>query len=186
MGSQSPRGSYPVHTIKADGGPHVCLLFAFRYQPIATPHAASELHSRDDPDFKGIARPNILRTGIQRPDQFLTASSAAQGRRSERQRYGEQRSARASEHHGEQRSARASVRTPALPRAAQREGAFPPAPGWWGGGAAGWRGAGVRGRGPPRPRPPGGGVGNGGGGAARGRPSKRQRYGEQRSARAWE
>ena len=142
----------PIPLYKARGGPHVCPLFAFRNQPIATPRAASELHSRDDPDFKGIARPNILRTGIQRPDQFLTASSAAQGRRSERQRYGEQRSARASERHGEQRSARASVRTPALPRAAQREGAFPPAAGWWGGGAAGWRRGAVQLGGAPRRR----------------------------------
>jgi len=75
--------------------------------------AASDLHSPDGPDFKGIARPNILRIGIQRPEQFLTASSAARGRRSEPQRY------------GEQRSARASVQTRALWRAAQREGVRP-------------------------------------------------------------
>ena len=80
MGFQSPRGSYLVHNFKADGGPHVCLLFAFRNQPIATPHAASELQLRDDPDFKGIARPNILKIRIQSPDQFLTASKGPGGR----------------------------------------------------------------------------------------------------------
>jgi len=97
VGSQSPRGSYLVPLYEARGGPQVCLLFAFRNQPIATPRAASELHWRDGPHFKGIARPNILRTGIQRLDHFLTASSAARGRRSEPPRYGEQRSARASD-----------------------------------------------------------------------------------------
>jgi len=226
VGSQSPRGSYLVPLCKARGGPQVCLLFAFRNQPIAAPRAASELHWRDGPHFKGIARPNILRTGIQRLDHFLTASSAARGRRSEPPRYGEQRSARASEwtpaprraaqregvelkssatasgaartrlptgcwglrwggrrlagwgplsgvggggarHHegvrpnvsacrtvrrrpsqlqryGEQRSARASARTTALRRAAQRERAFPAAAGWWGRGAASWRGGRAR------------------------------------------
>ena len=64
MGSQSPRGSYLVPLYKARGGPHVCPLFAFRNQPIATPRAASELHSRDDPDFKGMPTTNILRTGL--------------------------------------------------------------------------------------------------------------------------
>ena len=163
--------------------------FAFRNQPIATPRAASELRLRDGPDFKGIAQPNIPRTGIQRPDQFLTASSAARGRRSEPQRY------------GEQRSARASVKTPALRRAAQREGVGPNtnptasgaarAPrsigccvvGWggrsvagWGGPASGgpgwraasppaaaWWGGGVRRGGSPPRRPPRGGVGGSGG-----------------------
>jgi len=42
---------------------------------------------------------------------------------------------------GEQRSAGMSVRAPALPRAAQREGAFPPSAGWWGGGGSGARAA---------------------------------------------
>jgi len=40
----------------------VCLLFAFRNCPIATPHGASEIHSRGGPGFKGIAPSNILRT----------------------------------------------------------------------------------------------------------------------------
>jgi len=40
----------------------VCLLFAFRNCPIATPHGASEVHSRGGPDLKGIAPSNILRT----------------------------------------------------------------------------------------------------------------------------
>jgi len=152
----------------------VCQLFAFRNQLIATPRAASELHSRGGLDFQGIARPNILRTGSQRPDQFLTASSAARGRRSERQRYGEQRSARASEW------------TPAPRRAAQREGFGTNtsatvrravrarlATGCW---VVGWASRRVAGCGGP------GGSGGGGRGAARGRPTERQR--ERRSARA--
>ena len=40
----------------------MCLLFAFRNGPIATPHGASEIHSRCGPDFKGIPPSNILRT----------------------------------------------------------------------------------------------------------------------------
>jgi len=66
LGSQNPRGPYlvPLYLYKSRGGPHVCLIFAFRNKSIAMPRAASELHSRDGPDFKGIARPNILRTGI--------------------------------------------------------------------------------------------------------------------------
>jgi len=56
------RGYRLVYLYKADGGPHVCLLFAFRNCPIATPYGASEVHSRGGPDFKGIAPPNTLRT----------------------------------------------------------------------------------------------------------------------------
>ena len=52
----------------------MCLLFAFRNCPIATPHGASEVHSRGGPDFKGIAPPNILRTRMRGPDQFRTDS----------------------------------------------------------------------------------------------------------------
>jgi len=37
---------------------------------MATPHGASEVHSRGAPDFKGIAPPNILRTRGSGPDQF--------------------------------------------------------------------------------------------------------------------
>jgi len=106
-------GCPAVHYVKALGRPLVCPLFEFRNQPIATPRAASELHSWDAPDLKGMARRYILRTRIQRPEQLLTASSAAQGRRSEPQR------------HGEQRIAKASVRTPPPRRAAQREGVGP-------------------------------------------------------------
>jgi len=62
VGSQSPRWSYLVYVYKPGGGLHVCLLFAFRNCPIATPHGASEVHSRSGPDFKGIAPSNILRT----------------------------------------------------------------------------------------------------------------------------
>jgi len=62
-----PRSAGPTvpllfYVYKADGGPHVCLLFAFRNCPIATPHGASEVHSRSGPDFKVIAPSNILRT----------------------------------------------------------------------------------------------------------------------------
>jgi len=74
VGSQSPRWSYLVYVCKPGGGPHVCLLFAFRNCPIATPHRASEVHSRGGPDFKGIAPPNILRTRGSGPDQFHTDS----------------------------------------------------------------------------------------------------------------
>jgi len=62
VGSQSPRWSYLVPLYKADGGPLVRPLFAFRNCPIATPHRASEVHSRSGPDFKGIPPSNILRT----------------------------------------------------------------------------------------------------------------------------
>ena len=179
MGSQSPRGSYLVPLYKARGGPHVCPLFAFRNQPIATPRAASELHSRDDRDFKGIARPNILRTGIQRPDQFLTASSAARGlrnepsatassaargRRSEHQRSRERRSASAPSH----RLLGGGVRGPPGGGVGRSggEGRLPPGRrfaglgGSWGEGRipAEWRGWGVRGGGPPPRRAPVGGV----------------------------
>ena len=133
-------GCPAVHYVKALGRPLVCPLFEFRNQPIATPRAASELHSWDAPDLKGMARRYILRTRIQRPEQLLTASSASRRRRSEPQR------------HGERRSARESVRTPAIPRGALREEAFPPAGGWRGSGAARWRGGWVRGGGPPPPR----------------------------------
>ena len=64
----------PVYVDKADGGPHVCPLFAFRNGPIATPHGVTEVHSRGGPDFKGIAPPNILRTRGSGPDQFRTDS----------------------------------------------------------------------------------------------------------------
>ena len=62
MRAPGARGYRLVYLYKADGGPHVCLLFAFRNCPIATPHRASEVHSRGGPDFKGIAPPNHLRT----------------------------------------------------------------------------------------------------------------------------
>jgi len=57
------RGYGLVPLYKADGGPHVCLLFTFRNCPIATRHGDSEIHSRGAPDFKVIAPPNHLRTG---------------------------------------------------------------------------------------------------------------------------
>jgi len=79
--------------------------------------------------------------------QDRNPAPGARGRSSKRRRY------------GERRSAKASVPKPTLPRAAQREGVFPPAAEWWGCRAAGWRGGGVRGGAPPPPRPPGFGVG---------------------------
>ena len=62
-----PRSAGPTvpllfYVYKADGGPHVCPLFAFRNCPIATPHGASEVHSRGAPDFQGIAPSKVLRT----------------------------------------------------------------------------------------------------------------------------
>jgi len=63
-GLSEPARVLPIPLYKARGGPHVCPLFAFRNQPVATPRAASELHSRDDPDFTGIPTTNILRTGL--------------------------------------------------------------------------------------------------------------------------
>jgi len=68
------RGYRLVPLYKADGGPLVRPLFAFRNGPIATPSGASEEHSRGAPDFMGIAPPNILRTRGSVPDQFHTAS----------------------------------------------------------------------------------------------------------------
>ena len=62
MRAPGARGYRLVYVYKPGGGPHVCPLFAFRNCPIATPHGASEIHSRGGPDFKGIAPPNILRT----------------------------------------------------------------------------------------------------------------------------
>ena len=104
--------------------------------------AASDLHSPDGPDFKGIARPNILRIGIQRPEQFLTASSAARGRRSEPQRYSERRSARAPPYRllvgGVGRPPAGAV------RGSQGEGRPPP-----GRRVAGWGGPGGRAASPP-------------------------------------
>jgi len=72
VGSQSPRWSYLVYLYKARGILLVRPLFAFRNCPIATPHEASEIHSRGGPDFKGITPPNILRTRRSGPDQFHT------------------------------------------------------------------------------------------------------------------
>jgi len=74
VGSQSPRWSYLVYVYKPGGGPHVRPLFAFRNCPIATPHGASEVHSWEDPDFKSIAPPNILRTRGSGSDQLRTDS----------------------------------------------------------------------------------------------------------------
>jgi len=83
----------------------VCLLFAFQNQPTATPRAALELHSRDGPEFQGIAGPNIPRTEIQRleregvrPNAGATEKGAAQRRRLQNQPFRERRSARASSH----------------------------------------------------------------------------------------